>query len=107
MTPAARSLVGRRPWVGAAAAAGAGRKRGPHRGVSDVRSERRPAGDGSGGRDRLEGGGAEVVQDVEGAAGELAGDGQRRAGVAEPTRLEGEVVGVVGTARAARGQSGL
>jgi hypothetical protein len=70
-----------------------------------VRSERRWRGSGGGGR--LEGGGPELVQDVEGAAGELAGDGQRGAGVAEPAGLECEVVGVVGAAWAARRQGGL
>src|SRR4051812_17241136 len=42
----------------------------------------------SGSGDRGEGVGAEVAQDVEAAAGELAGDGQRRAGMGEPAGLE-------------------
>jgi hypothetical protein len=61
----------------------------------------------SGGCDRVEGGGPEIVQDVVGAAGELAGDGQRRAGVAESAGLEREVVGVVGAAGAACRKGGF
>jgi len=47
---------------------------------------------------RVERGGAECFEDVIGAAGEFAGDGQRRAGVREPAVLEGVVVVVVGAA---------
>jgi len=49
----------------------------------------------------FEGGGAECPEDVEGAAGELAGDGQACAGVREPAGLERVVVVVVGAADAA------
>ena len=42
----------------------------------------------SGGRDRLERGGAELAQDVEGASRELARDRQRRARVRESARLQ-------------------
>jgi hypothetical protein len=52
----------------------------------------------SGDRDRFQGGGAEFAQDVEGATGELAGDCQRGAGVAEAAGLEREIVGVIGAA---------
>jgi hypothetical protein len=46
----------------------------------------------------VEGGGAEFAQDVEGAAGELACNRERGAGVAQAAGLQREVVGVVGTA---------
>src|SRR3954453_3627563 len=46
--------------------------------------------------DRGEGVGSELAQDVEAAAGELAGDGQRRARVREPALFEREIVGVIG-----------
>src|SRR5215210_8036726 len=54
---------------------------------------------GSGGRDRLQRGGAELAQDVEGAPGEFARDRQRGARVAEAAGLQREVVGVVGAGR--------
>jgi hypothetical protein len=46
--------------------------------------------------DGLQGAGAELAQRVEAAAGEFAGDRQRRPGVGEAARLEREVVGAVG-----------
>jgi len=55
---------------------------------------------------RVERGGAERFEDVVGAAGEFARDGQARAGVREPAGLQGVIVVVVGTAlvrRALRG----
>jgi hypothetical protein len=61
----------------------------------------------SGGRERFEGGGAELAQDMEGTASELARDRQRGACVAETAGLEGEVVGVVGAAGSACGERGL
>jgi hypothetical protein len=47
---------------------------------------------------RVERGGAERPEDVVGAPGEFAGDGQRRAGVRESAGLERVVVVVVGAA---------
>src|SRR5438309_9184671 len=61
----------------------------------------------SGGRDRLERGGAELAQDVEGASGELARDRQRRARVSESARLQCEVALMIGTGGASRRQGGL
>jgi len=46
---------------------------------------------------RVERGGAERFEDVVGASGEFAGDGQARAGVREPAGLERVIVVVVGT----------
>src|SRR5215210_5041896 len=56
----------------------------------------------SAGRDGFQRGGSELAQDVVGAPCELARDRQRGARVAEPARLEREVVGVVWTARPTR-----
>src|SRR5919108_5083050 len=49
----------------------------------------------------------EVAERVVGAAGELAGDRQRRARMGEAAGLELEVVGVVGALRPAGGLGGL
>ena len=92
-TPAARSLVDRRPWAGVATLAGAGRKTACHLGMVGLAEQ---IGRGSG--DGLEGVGAELAQGVEAAPRELARDRQRRPGVREPARLEREVVGAVGAA---------
>jgi hypothetical protein len=56
---------------------------------------------------RVERGGAERPEDVVGAAGEFAGDGQRRAGVREPAGLEGVIVEVVGAGAMAGRLGGL
>src|ERR687897_2456340 len=69
--------------------------------------KRSASGRGSAGRDGLQGGGAELAQDVEAAARELARDRQRRARVAETAGLEREVVGVVGATGPAGRQRGL
>jgi len=55
---------------------------------------RKPIGGGSG--DGRQGVGPEFAQRVETAAGEFAGDRQRRPGVREAARLERQVVGAVG-----------
>jgi hypothetical protein len=90
-TAAARSLVDRRPWAGVATVAGAGRKTGGHLGLVGLAEQ---IGRGSG--DWFQGVGAELAQRVEAAAGEFAGDRQRRPGVREPAVLERQVVGAVG-----------
>jgi hypothetical protein len=90
-TPAARSLVDRRPWAGVAKAAGAGRKTGCHLGMVGLAKR---IGGGSG--DGLQGIGAELAQRVEAAPRELARDCERRPGVREPARLERQIVGAVG-----------
>jgi hypothetical protein len=56
---------------------------------------------------RVERSRAECAQEVIGAAGEFAGDGQRRAVVREAAVLEGVVVGVVGAALMRGGLGGL
>ena len=100
----ARSLLGRRPGAGAAALAGAGRKRGRHRGW---RRETALAWSWSARWDGFQGGGAAFAQHVEGAARELARDCQRRARGAESAGLERKVVGVVGAAGPTCGERGL
>jgi hypothetical protein len=90
-TPAARSLVDRRPWAGVATVAGAGRKRGCH-----LRTDGLGGNESGGSGDWLQGIGTELAQGVEATAGEFAGDRQRGSGVREPACLEREVVGAVG-----------
>ena len=51
---------------------------------------------------RVERGGAERPEDVVGAAGEFARDGQARAGVGEPAVLQRVIVVEVGTALVGR-----
>src|SRR4051794_23872929 len=51
--------------------------------------------------------GSEIAQDVKAAAGELAGDGHRGAGVREAAGLQREVVGVVGAGGLAGRLGGL
>ena len=55
----------------------------------------------------VERGGAEGPEDVVGAPGEFARDGQRGAGVREPARLERVIVVVIGTALVAGTLRGL
>jgi hypothetical protein len=57
--------------------------------------------------DRFQAGWSEFAEDVVGAAGEFAGNRERRAGVGEPVGLERAVVGVVGAGWAAGGLGGF
>jgi hypothetical protein len=100
-TPAARSMLERRPGAGVAIADGAGRKVGCHLGLVGL-AEAIAAGAGDcGSGDGVERLGTELAQRVEAAPRELAGDRDRGARVGEPAGLERELVGAVGARRPA------